>query len=102
MFGEHGPQLTRRPGQHHEQRLRPRSASRVVRQHTQGHRAGARQEAAAGEQRDKWTKQLDEFASEGNKMGAQLADLEAKKLDLKMQLEDALEEFELVPTPKKP
>ncbi|HUQ05341.1 MAG TPA: DUF4139 domain-containing protein [Kofleriaceae bacterium] len=56
----------------------------------------------AGEQRDKWTKQLDEFASEGNKLGAQLADLEAKKLDLRVQLEDTLEEFELVPTPKKP
>ncbi|KAB2898184.1 MAG: DUF4139 domain-containing protein [Kofleriaceae bacterium] len=55
----------------------------------------------AGEQRDKWTKQLDEFASEGNKMGAQLADLEAKKLDLRVQLEDTLEEFELVPSPKK-
>ena len=55
----------------------------------------------AGEQRDKWTKQLDEFASEGNKMGAQLADLEAKKLDLRVQLEDTLETFELVPSPKK-
>ncbi len=57
----------------------------------------------AGEQRDKWTKQLDEFASEGNKLGAQLADLEAKKLDMRVQLEDALEEFELIaPTPKQP
>jgi hypothetical protein len=57
----------------------------------------------AGAQRDKWTKQLDEFASEGNKMGAQLADLEAKKLDQRVQLEDALEEFELTPpAPKKP
>ena len=54
----------------------------------------------AAEQRDKWTKQLDEFASEGNKLGAQLADLEAKRLDLRVELEDALESFELTPPPK--
>jgi hypothetical protein len=53
----------------------------------------------AAEQRDKWTKQLDEFASEGNKLGAQLADLEAKRLDLRVELEDALENFELTPPP---
>ena len=55
----------------------------------------------AGAQRDKWTKQLDEFTSEGNKLGAQLADLEAKRLDQRVELEDALQEFELVmPAPK--
>lgn len=55
----------------------------------------------AGAQRDKWTKQLDEFASEGNKLGAQLADLEAKKLDLRVELDDALDGFELVGPPAK-
>ena len=50
---------------------------------------------AAGEQRAKWTKQLDEFTSEGNKLGAQLADLEAKRLDGRVELENALENFEL-------
>ncbi|MBK9036551.1 MAG: DUF4139 domain-containing protein [Myxococcales bacterium] len=55
----------------------------------------------AGEQRAKWTKQLDEFASEGNKLGAQLADLEAKRLDQRIELENALESFELV-MPTKP
>lgn len=50
---------------------------------------------AAGEQRAKWTKQLDEFASEGNRLGAQLADLEAKRLDARVELENALESFEL-------
>ena len=55
----------------------------------------------AGAQREKWTKQLDEFTSEGNKLGAQLADLEAKRLDQRVELEDALQEFELVmPEPK--
>jgi hypothetical protein len=55
----------------------------------------------AGEQREKWTKQLDEFTSEGNRLGAQLADLEARRLDQRVQLEDALQEFELVmPAPK--
>lgn len=53
----------------------------------------------AGAQRDKWTKQLDEFGSEGNKLGVQLADLEAKRLDLRVELEDALEAFELTPPP---
>ncbi|MEZ4398394.1 MAG: DUF4139 domain-containing protein [Kofleriaceae bacterium] len=56
---------------------------------------------AAGPQRAKWTKQLDEFTSEGNKLGAQLADLEAKRLDGKVELENALEEFELVMPPAK-
>lgn len=57
----------------------------------------------AGPQREKWTKQLDEFTSEGNKLGAELADLEAKRLDQKVELENALESFELVaPEPKKP
>ena len=40
---------------------------------------------------------LDEFTSEGNKLGADLADLEAKRLDQKVELENALETFELVP-----
>lgn len=56
----------------------------------------------AAAQRDKWTKQLDEFSSEGNKLGAQLADLEAKRLDQRVELEDALENFELTPPPPKP
>ena len=56
---------------------------------------------AAGTQRAKWTKQLDEFATEGNKLGAQLADLEAKRLDARVELENALEAFELV-MPTKP
>lgn len=55
----------------------------------------------AGEQRAKWTKQLDEFASEGNRLGVQLAELEAKRLDGRIELENALESFELTaPTPK--
>ena len=55
----------------------------------------------AGPQREKWTKQLDEFTSEGNKLGAQLADLEAKRLDQRVELEDALQSFELImPAPK--
>ena len=55
----------------------------------------------AGPQREKWTKQLDEFSSEGNKLGAQLADLEAKRLDQRVELEDALQSFELImPAPK--
>ena len=57
----------------------------------------------AAAQREKWTKQLDEFTSEANKLGAQLADLEAKRLDQRVELEDALQEFELVmPAPKTP
>ncbi len=51
----------------------------------------------AGPQRAKWTKQLDEFTSEGNKLGAQLADLEAKRLDQRVELEDALQELEITP-----
>ncbi|MBP6835877.1 MAG: DUF4139 domain-containing protein [Kofleriaceae bacterium] len=56
---------------------------------------------AAGAQRAKWTKQLDDFASEGNKLGAQLADLEAKRLDKRVELEDLLQDLEVTGPSKK-
>jgi hypothetical protein len=59
----------------------------------------------AAEQRAKWTKQLDEFTSEGNKLGAQLAELEAKRMDKRIELEDALQDLDLTAPPapaKKP
>lgn len=49
----------------------------------------------AAPQRQKWTKQLDEFTAEGNKLGAELAELEAKRLDKRIELEDALQDLEL-------
>jgi hypothetical protein len=56
----------------------------------------------AAVQRQKWTKQLDEFTSEGNKLGAQLAELEARRLDKRMELEDLLQGLEVEPPkPKK-
>ena len=57
----------------------------------------------AAEQRAKWTKQLDEFTSEGNKLGAQLAELEAKRMDKRIELEDALQDLDLTaPASAKP
>jgi hypothetical protein len=53
----------------------------------------------ANAQRQKWTKQLDEFTSEGNKIGAQLAELEAKRLDKRIELEDTLQDLELTAPP---
>jgi len=57
----------------------------------------------ANVQRQKWTKQLDEFTSEGNKLGVQLAEIEAKRLDKRIELEDLLQDLELTapPAPKK-
>jgi hypothetical protein len=57
----------------------------------------------ANAQRQKWTKQLDEFTSEGNKLGVQLAEIEAKRLDKRIELEDLLQDLELTapPAPKK-
>ncbi len=52
---------------------------------------------AAAPQRAKWTRQLDDFTSEGNKLGAQLADLEAKRLDQRIELENLLQELEITP-----
>jgi hypothetical protein len=54
---------------------------------------------AAGEQRAKWTRQLDEFSSQGNALGAELAALEAKRLDKRIELEDTLQDLELVAPP---
>jgi hypothetical protein len=57
----------------------------------------------AAAQRQKWTKQLDEFTQEGNKLGAQLAELEAKRLDARNDLQDLLSDLDLTaPAPKKP
>jgi hypothetical protein len=57
----------------------------------------------ANAQRQKWTKQLDEFTSEANKLGVQLADIEAKRLDKRIEMEDLLQDLELTapPAPKK-
>ncbi|MFO0547164.1 MAG: DUF4139 domain-containing protein [Polyangiaceae bacterium] len=51
---------------------------------------------AAKAQREKWTKQLDEFTSEANKVGAQMAELEAQRLDKRVELEDKLQDLEIV------
>jgi len=56
----------------------------------------------ANAQRQKWTKQLDEFTSEGNKIGVQLAELEAKRLDKRIELEDLLQDLELTAPPAPP
>ena len=62
----------------------------------------------AGAQRAKWTRQLDEFTSEANKLGAQLAELEARRMDKRIELEDTLQELDLAapqapaPPAKKP
>lgn len=53
----------------------------------------------ANAQRQKWTKQLDDFVSEGNKIGAQLADLEAKRLDKRIEMEDLLQDLDLTAPP---
>jgi hypothetical protein len=53
----------------------------------------------ANAQRQKWTKQLDEFTSEGNKLGVQLAELEAKRLDKRIEMEDLLQDLELTAPP---
>jgi hypothetical protein len=49
----------------------------------------------ADEQRAKWTKQLDDFTTDGNKLGAQLAELTAKLLDQRTELENAVDELEI-------
>jgi hypothetical protein len=53
----------------------------------------------ANAQRQKWTKQLDEFTSEGNKLGVQLAELEARRLDKRIEMEDLLQDMELTAPP---
>jgi hypothetical protein len=56
----------------------------------------------AAAQRQKWTKQLDEFSTEGNKLGAQLAELEAKRLDARSELSDLIQELDVTaPSPAK-
>lgn len=55
----------------------------------------------AAPQRQKWTKQLDEFTSEANKIGADLAGLEAKRMDKRIELEDTIQNLEITAPPGK-
>ncbi len=52
-------------------------------------------------QREKWTKQLEEFTAEGNKAGAQMAELEAKRLDARVAMEDLLQDLEFTAPERK-
>jgi hypothetical protein len=51
--------------------------------------------------RAKLTKMLDDFASEGNRIGKEIVELETKRLEHRIELEDLLQNLELV-APSKP
>lgn len=50
--------------------------------------------------RAKLTKMLDDFASEGNRIGKEIVELETKRLEHRIELEDLLQNLELVAPPK--
>ncbi len=57
---------------------------------------------AAAPLRQRLTKRLEEFASEGNKLGREIVELENKKMERRIALEDLLQDLELTaPPPKK-
>ena len=57
---------------------------------------------AAAPLRQRLTKRLEEFASEGNKLGREIVELENKKMEKRISLEDLLQDLELVAPPAPP
>ncbi|NUO47530.1 MAG: hypothetical protein HOV80_01600 [Polyangiaceae bacterium] len=58
---------------------------------------------AAAPLRQKLTKRLEEFANEGNRIGREIVELENKKMEKRIELEDLLQDLDLTapPPPKK-
>jgi hypothetical protein len=57
---------------------------------------------AAAQLRGKLTKMLDEFSAEGNRIGKELVELETKRLERRIELEDMLQDLDLTaPPPRK-
>jgi hypothetical protein len=56
----------------------------------------------AGALRQKLTKRLEEFTNDGNRIGRELVELESKRLERRIELEDLLQDLDLTaPAPKK-
>ncbi|MFW5740751.1 MAG: hypothetical protein ACOC1F_10350, partial [Myxococcota bacterium] len=59
-----------------------------------------KKDPAAGVLRAKLNKRLDEFTSEADRVGRQIVELQSKRLEKKIELEDMLQDFELRPSKK--
>lgn len=61
-----------------------------------------KKDSAAGDLRSKLNKRLDEFSRDGDKLGRQIVELQSKRLEKKIELEDLLQSIDLTapePTP---
>jgi hypothetical protein len=59
-------------------------------------------DTGAGALRQKLTKRLDEFSNDGNKLGRDIVELESKRMERRIELEDLLQDLDLTaPPPKK-
>lgn len=58
-----------------------------------------KKDAAAGALRAKLNKRLDEFTSEGDRIGREIVELQSKRLEKKIELEDLLQDFDFRPSP---
>ena len=60
-----------------------------------------KKDPAAGALRRKLNQRLDEFTSGADRVGRQIVELQSKRLEKKIQLEDLLQDLDLRPSPKK-
>ncbi len=58
-----------------------------------------KKDGAAGALRAKLNRRLDEFTSEADKVGREIVELQSKRLEKKIELEDLLQDFDLRPGP---
>jgi hypothetical protein len=75
-------------------------------QETRRNLEAIKKDAAAGDLRKKLSERLDQFAKDGDKLGRDLVELQTKRTEKQVALEDALQNLELIPekplSPKKP
>ena len=75
-------------------------------QETRSNLEAIKRDPAAGALRRRLSDRLEQFTKDGDKLGRELVELQTKRTELKIALEDALQNLDLVPkqplTPKKP
>ena len=59
-----------------------------------------KKDPAAGELRRKLNKRLDEFTAEADRAGREIVELQSKRLEKKIELEDLLQNLDLKPAKK--
>jgi len=68
----------------------------------EGHGLYIQKDRAAGALRAKLTKRLEQFAADGDKLGREVVELQTRRMEIRIALEDTLQSLDMTaPPPKK-